>query len=59
MENHMPHGITQYYLPPGSGDFPAFTLDKALFSNHVDLTVEDNRAFKQHITVNGTNKLHE
>ena len=23
--NHMPYGITQYYLPPGSGDFPAFT----------------------------------
>jgi len=20
--NHMPYGITQYYLPPGSGDFP-------------------------------------
>ena len=25
MENHMPCGITQCYLPPGSGDFPAFT----------------------------------
>ena len=21
----MPYGITQCYLPPGSGDFPAFT----------------------------------
>jgi len=25
MGNHMPHGITQCYLPPGSSDFPAFT----------------------------------
>jgi len=24
-EDHMPYGITQCYLPPGSGDFPAFT----------------------------------
>ena len=23
MRNHMPYGITQCYLPPGSGDFPA------------------------------------
>ena len=23
--NHMSYGITQCYLPPGSGDFPAFT----------------------------------
>ena len=23
--NHMPYGITQRYLPPGSGDFPIFT----------------------------------
>ena len=23
--NHMPYGITQYYLPPGRGDFPTFT----------------------------------
>ena len=22
---HMPHGITQYYLPPGRGDIPAIT----------------------------------
>jgi len=21
----MPHGITQYYLPPSRGDIPAFT----------------------------------
>ena len=27
--NHMPYGITQYYLPPDSSDFPAFTLVKA------------------------------
>ena len=25
----MPHGMTQYYLPPGSGDFPAFTPAEA------------------------------
>jgi len=23
--NHIPYGITQCYLPPGRGDFPAFT----------------------------------
>jgi len=22
---HVPYGITQYYLPPGRGDIPAFT----------------------------------
>jgi len=22
---HVPHGITQCYLPPGRGDIPAFT----------------------------------
>jgi len=27
-ENHMPYGITQCYLPPGSSDFPAFTKPK-------------------------------
>ena len=27
--NHMPYGITQCYLPPGQGDFPAFTPAKA------------------------------
>jgi len=27
--NHMPYGITQCYLPPGSGDFPAFTPAEA------------------------------
>ena len=27
--NHMPCGITQCYLPPGSGDFPAFTTAEA------------------------------
>ena len=27
--NHMPYGITQCYLPPGSVDFPAFTPAKA------------------------------
>jgi len=27
--NHMPYGITQCYLPPGSGDFPAFALAEA------------------------------
>jgi len=33
--NHMPYGITQCYLPPGSGDFPAFTPAEAgtQFSN--------------------------
>ena len=29
MGNHMPYGITQCYLPPGSSDFPAFTPAKA------------------------------
>ena len=27
--NHMPYGITQCYLPPGSSDFPAFTPAKS------------------------------
>jgi len=27
--NHLPYGITQCYLPPGRGDFPAFTLAEA------------------------------
>jgi len=27
--NHMPYGITQCYLPPGSGDYPAFTPAEA------------------------------
>jgi len=27
--NHMPHEITRCYLPPGSGDFPAFTPAEA------------------------------
>ena len=27
--NHVPYGITQYYMPPSSGDFPAFTPAKA------------------------------
>jgi len=30
MGNHMPYGITQCYLPPGSCDFPAFTKKLAL-----------------------------
>jgi len=29
MGNHMPYGITQCYLPPGSSDFPAFTPAEA------------------------------
>jgi len=29
MGNHLPYGITQCYLPPGRGDFPAFTPDEA------------------------------
>ena len=29
MGNHMPYGITQCHLPPGSGDFPAFTPAEA------------------------------
>jgi len=29
MGNHMPYGITQCYLPPGSGDFPTFTPAEA------------------------------
>jgi len=29
--NHMPRGITQCYLPPGSGDFPVFTTAKAIW----------------------------
>ena len=28
MAAHMPYGITQCYLPPGSGDIPAFTTAK-------------------------------
>jgi len=28
-ENHMPYEITQCYLPPGRGDFPAFTPAEA------------------------------
>jgi len=27
--NHMPYRITQCYLPPGRGDFPAFTPAEA------------------------------
>jgi len=27
--NHLPYGITQCYLPPGRGDFPAFTAAEA------------------------------
>jgi len=35
MGNHLPYGITQCYLPPGRGDFPAFTPAEAdtRFSN--------------------------
>ena len=35
MGTHMSYGITQYYLSPGSGDFPAFTPAEAgtRFSN--------------------------
>jgi len=29
MGNHMPYEITQCYLPPGRGDFPAFTPAEA------------------------------
>jgi len=29
MGNHMPCGITQCYLPLGTGDFPAFTPAEA------------------------------
>jgi len=29
MGNHMPYGITQCYLPPSRGDFPAFTPAEA------------------------------
>ena len=29
MGNHMPYGITQCYLPPYSGDFPAFRQEEA------------------------------
>jgi len=29
MVNHMPYGITQWYLPPGSGNFPAFNTAEA------------------------------
>jgi len=29
MGTHMPHGITQCYLPPGRGDIPALTPAKA------------------------------
>jgi len=27
--NHIPYGITQCYLPPGTDDFPAFTPAEA------------------------------
>ena len=27
--NHVPYGITQFYLPPGRGNFPAFTPAEA------------------------------
>ena len=30
--NHMLYGITQCYLPPGSGDFPAFTPAKLVLN---------------------------
>ena len=29
MGTHMPHGITQCYLPPGRGDIPSLTAAKA------------------------------
>jgi len=29
MGTHMPHGITQCYLPPGRGDVPALTPAEA------------------------------
>jgi len=29
MVNHMPYVMIQSYLPPGSGDFAAFTLSEA------------------------------
>ena len=29
MANHLPYGITQYYLPPDSSDFHALTPVKA------------------------------
>jgi len=29
MGNHLPYGITHCYLPPGRGDFPAFTPAEA------------------------------
>jgi len=29
MGTHMPHGITQCYLPPGRGDIPALTPAEA------------------------------
>jgi len=29
-ETHMPHGITQCYLPPGRGDIPALTPAKGV-----------------------------
>jgi len=28
MGNHIPYGITQCYLPPGSGDFPPLPQPK-------------------------------
>ena len=35
----MPYGITQYYLPPGSGDFPTFTPAETgiWFSDHAGM----------------------
>jgi len=31
-ETHMPHGITQCYLPPSSGENPAFTPSRSRYS---------------------------
>ena len=35
--NHMPYGITQCYLPPGSGAFPALPQPKLV----LDITTQD------------------
>ena len=54
MGNHMPYGITLCYLPPHSGDFPAFTPTEAgtQFSDPIsDITGQchgNNNNYYQH-----------
>jgi len=55
MGNHMPYGITQCYLTPCSGDFPAFTTAKAV----IDLaTPEGCKAELTWVVVTSQDSLH-